>query len=252
MSAAFLRLDQVEKRYARGTWALRGISLEVHAGEFVVVLGPSGSGKSTLLRTINHLVAPTAGRVYLEGTDLTRAGGRVLRQCRRRVGMIFQEFHLVNRVSVLTNVLCGRLGGTPPWWGWFNRFTAGDRDAAMGHLQRLGLADKWNQRADRLSGGQRQRVAIGRALMQRPRLLLADEPVSNLDPASAEAILDLLQDIHVRDGVTLVCNLHRPELAYKYGTRVLGVRDGVLLFDRPPGEIDPEDMRRLYAAPGKD
>jgi len=246
MSAPQLALHQVCKTYRGGAEALRSVTVDIHKGEMVMVLGPSGSGKSTLLRTINRLIEPTSGRITLEEEEVTAASARRLRRLRRRVGMIFQEFNLVDRASVLTNVLCGRLGATPAWWAWLNRFSPEDLKDAMRHLARLGLEGKWDQRADRLSGGQRQRVGIARALMQRPHVLLADEPVSSLDPAAARSILDLLQAINRQDGVTVICNLHLPDLARRYAGRVLGLRAGTLVYDGPPNGLDAGVLERLY------
>ncbi len=247
MNSAQVALEDVSKTFDNGgTQALKGLSLAIPTGQFVVTLGPSGAGKSTLLRTLNRLIEPTTGRIWLDGEEVTGADPARLRKIRHRIGMIFQEFNLIDRASVLTNVLSGCLGGTPALWAWGNRFREEDRRTAFIHLKRLGLVDFWEQRADRLSGGQRQRVGIARALMQRPKLLLADEPVASLDPASAKGILDHLRDINQQDGVTVICNLHQPELAREYAGRILGLREGELIFDGPPQELKVNILEQLY------
>ncbi len=249
MSTAQVVLQAVSKTFGSGgTEALKPLSLEILSGEFVVTLGPSGAGKSTLLRLINRLIEPTTGRIWLEGDEVTGAPSARLRQLRHRIGMIFQEFNLIDRASVLTNVLSGCLGNTPSLWAWGNRFSEVDRQRAFAHLERLGISSFWEQRADRLSGGQRQRVGIARALMQQPKLLLADEPVASLDPSSAKGILDHLRDINQQDGVTVICNLHQPELAREYAGRILGLRDGELIFDGPPEKMDAGVLQNLYAS----
>lgn len=247
MNTAQIVLKGVSKTFDNGgTQALKKLSLEIQSGEFVVTLGPSGAGKSTLLRTLNRLIEPTTGQIWLDGEEVTGAPPARLRKIRRHIGMIFQEFNLIDRASVLTNVLSGALGDTPALFAWGNQFREEERVTAFGHLKRLGLAEFWDQRADRLSGGQRQRVGIARALMQRPKLLLADEPVASLDPASAKGILDHLRDINQQDGVTVICNLHQPDLARDYAGRILGLRDGELIFDGPSEEFKDANLEQLY------
>ena len=208
-----LRLEQVSKIYGDGTRALQDVSLTIAAGEFVVILGRSGAGKSTLLRCINRLVDPTSGKIFFEDQEVTALDGPRLRSLRQQIGMIFQDYNLVDRLSVQTNVLAGALGRTPAWAALVNLFAKADVDAARNHLERLEIGGKAGQRADQLSGGQRQRVGIARALMQKPKIILADEPVASLDPATARTILDILRRINREDGVTILCNLHLPELA---------------------------------------
>ncbi|MGP0628286.1 phosphonate ABC transporter ATP-binding protein [Nitrospina sp. 32_T5] len=241
-----LVLDRVSKTYADGTEAVREVSFELQAGEFAVVLGQSGAGKSTLLRCINRLVEPTAGHIALDGEDITGAPPDRLRTLRRRIGMIFQNYNLVGRNSVLTNVLAGRLGYTPPSYALLNHFSPQDVEEAHTTLSRLGIADKAHRRADSLSGGQQQRVGIARALMQRPRVILADEPVASLDPATVESILETLLDINRKDGVTILCNLHVPELARRFGRRILGMKAGDLVFDTPPDALEAAQIDVLY------
>jgi phosphonate transport system ATP-binding protein len=242
-----LRIENLAKTYPNGTKALKEISFDVKAGEFVVILGNSGSGKSTLLRCINRLVEPTSGRIFLDDNEVTGAGPRQLRRLRRKTGMIFQQYNLVARMSVLTNVLTGRLGYLSPWRGWINNFPRESVMQAETKLAALGLKEKGRQRADTLSGGQQQRVGIARALMQQPKIILADEPVSSLDPATTISIMDILRDINQKEGVTVLCNLHLPELARKYGNRILALKDGLIVYDGVPGDLDRTIEENIYS-----
>jgi phosphonate transport system ATP-binding protein len=243
-----LRIENLSKTYPNGTEALKEISFSVKAGEFVVILGKSGSGKSTLLRCINRLVEPTHGKIFLGDREVTGAGPRQLRRLRRTTGMIFQQYNLVARSSVLTNVLTGRLGYLPAWAGWINYFPRDSVLQAEDKLKALGLDEKGGQRAETLSGGQQQRVGIARALMQQPEIILADEPVSSLDPATAISILDILRDINKKEGVTILCNLHLPELAKEYGDRVLALKDGQMVYDGDPETLDQATAEKIYSA----
>ncbi|MBM4421628.1 MAG: phosphonate ABC transporter ATP-binding protein [Chloroflexi bacterium] len=243
---AVLRLVDLHKRYPSGTKALDGVSLDIEKGEFVVLIGLSGSGKSTLLRCVNRLVEPTAGSVIFDGTDVTQAGGRELRAIRRRIGMIFQQFNLVKRSSVFANVLAGRLGWRPLWRTLLFRPTHGDVELAFEQLQRVGILEKAFSRADALSGGQQQRVGIARALMQRPELMLADEPVASLDPATSHSVMRYLEEINRHDGITVICSLHFLSLARRYGTRVIALKDGRVAFDGKPAEIDERRFKEIY------
>jgi phosphonate transport system ATP-binding protein len=238
-----LKIENLTKVYPNGTRALRGISLDVPRGQFLAIIGLSGSGKSTLLRCVNRLVEPTLGKVVLDGVDVTAAGD--LRSIRRRIGMIFQHFNLVDRSSVLTNVLSGRLGYVSSLASMLHRFSEQDYEDARANLQRVGLAEKESQRADTLSGGQQQRVGIARALMQKPDLILADEPVASLDPATAHSVLNHLEQMN-KDGMTVLCNLHFLSLARRYAHRVVGLKDGELVFDGNPDEIDEARFREIY------
>jgi len=241
-----LRVEHLTKVYEDGTRALSDVSFEVARGEFLVIIGLSGSGKSTLLRCINRLVAPTSGRVVVDGRDVTAASREDLREIRRGIGMIFQQFNLVRRASVLTNVLAGRLGYVPPAWSLANYFPAPVMDRAMRSLERVGIADKAFGRASALSGGQQQRVGIARALMQEPRLVLADEPVASLDPALSHSILKYLEALNRTDGITVLCCLHFLSLARRYGTRILALKDGRIVFEGRPGDIDEARFREIY------
>jgi phosphonate transport system ATP-binding protein len=240
-----LRIEHLNKDYAGGIRALEDVSIEVRDGEFVVLIGLSGSGKSTLLRCINRLVEPTSGRILLDDLDVTAARASDLRKVRRNIGMIFQQFNLVKRSTVLTNVLTGRLGYVSQWQGLLAHFGEEDYRRALVNLERVGLRDRAHQRADRLSGGQQQRVAIARALMQEPKIMLADEPVASLDPATSHSVLKYLQQIN-REGMTVICSLHFLSLARTYGTRVIALKAGRLMFDGKPSEIDAERFRSIY------
>jgi phosphonate transport system ATP-binding protein len=240
-----LRIEHLVKEYPGGVRALDDVSLTVRDGEFVVLIGLSGSGKSTLLRCINRLVEPTSGRILLDDLDITAARGPELRRVRRNIGMIFQQFNLVRRSSVLTNVLTGRLGYMSSWQSLVGHWGEEDYRRALVNVERVGLRERVHQRADRLSGGQQQRVAIARALMQEPKLMLADEPVASLDPATSHSVLKYLQQIN-RDGMTVICSLHFLSLARAYGTRVVALRGGQLMFDGKPVDIDERRFKEIY------
>jgi phosphonate transport system ATP-binding protein len=240
-----LRIEHLVKDYPGGVRALDDVSLDVRDGEFVVLIGLSGSGKSTLLRCINRLIEPTGGRILLDDLDITAAHGVELRQVRRNIGMIFQQFNLVKRSSVLTNVLTGRLGYISPWQSLVGHYAEGDYLRALVNIERVGLRERVHQRADRLSGGQQQRVAIARALMQEPKIMLADEPVASLDPATSHSVLKYLQQIN-REGMTVICSLHFLSLARTYGTRVIALKGGRLMFDGLPAEIDERRFKEIY------
>ena len=233
------------KVYPTGTRALDDVSLDVERGEFVVLIGLSGSGKSTLLRCINRLVEPTSGRILLDGTDM-RTRGSELRRMRRRIGMIFQQFNLVRRSSVFANVLAGGLGSRPLWRTVAMRPTTEDVALAFENLGRVGIVGKAYSRADALSGGQQQRVGIARALMQRPDLMLADEPVASLDPATSHSVMKYLEEINRTDGITVLCSLHFLSLARRYGTRVIALKDGRVAFDGKPVDIDEVRFKEIY------
>ena len=226
--------------------ALDGIDLAISRGEFVVLIGLSGSGKSTLLRCINRLVEPTSGRVVFDGIDVTAASGPELRRIRRRIGMIFQQFNLVRRLTVYSNVLSGRLGYRSTWRTMASRPTREDVTRAYENLGRVGILEKAFRRADQLSGGQQQRVGIARALMQAPELMLADEPVASLDPATSHSVMKYLEEINRKDGITVICSLHFLSLARRYGTRVVALKGGRVAFDGHPIEIDERKFKEIY------
>ncbi len=241
-----LRIEGLRKVFPGGVVALDDVSLTVPDGEFLVIIGLSGSGKSTLLRCVNRLVEPTAGKIWLDDLEITRLSPAELRQARKRMGMIFQQFNLVRRSSVLTNVLAGRLGSTSSWQSLAGRFPPRDYHQAFANLERVGIPEKAYQRADTLSGGQQQRVAIARALMQEPKLMLADEPVASLDPATSHSVMKYLEEINQQDGITVLCNLHFLSLARRYATRVLALKAGRIVFDGLPTEIDEQRFREIY------
>jgi phosphonate transport system ATP-binding protein len=241
-----LRVENLTKVYDNGTVALKDVSFEVPAGEFLAVIGLSGSGKSTLLRCINRLIEPTEGKIYWNDEDVTAAGQEDLRRIRRRIGMVFQHFNLVNRSRVITNVMAGRLGYTIPALSMINHFSAEDVANAMRSLSRVGLEEKAFSRADELSGGQQQRVGIARALMQDPEIVLADEPVASLDPVLAHSIMQHLESINKDDGTTVLCSLHFLDLVHRYSDRALALFDGELVFDGPPSEIDDAKFKDIY------
>lgn len=244
-----LEIRNLTKVYDDGTVALRNVSFTVPDGEFLIVIGLSGSGKSTLLRCINRLIDPTEGEILWDGEDLALLKGAELRKARRRIGMIFQLFNLVNRSSVLTNVLAGRLGYTKSWYSLMNRFSAEDMEKAMFALERLGITDQAYKRADELSGGQQQRVGIARALMQEPEMILADEPVASLDPVLAHSILEHLEKLNQEEKITIICSLHYLDLVQRYSTSVIGLRDGEVVYQGTQAEIQAmtdEEFKEIY------
>ena len=234
------------KVFPNGTRALNDLSVTIPDGQFVVVIGLSGSGKSTFLRCLNRLVEPTSGTVLLDGKDVTAAPADKLRQIRMQIGMIFQQFNLIRRESVLTNVLTGALGTASLPASLAGRWPAAVMERAMANLDRVGIAEKAHQRADTLSGGQQQRVAIARTLMQQPRVLLADEPVASLYPATSHSVMRYVEQINKEDGITVVCNLHFLSLARRYADRVLALRGGELVADLLPNAIDEAKFKEIY------
>jgi phosphonate transport system ATP-binding protein len=244
--APVLDITGLEKRYTADRPVLRGVDLRLDGEGIVIVIGPSGAGKSTLLRCINRLVKPNAGRIAFKGVDVVSLNAAQLRQCRRRIGMVFQEFHLAERLSVMENLLCGRLGYVPPWRAFLRRFDEADIERAFALLERLGLADFAGKRADALSGGQRQRVGIGRALMQQPELLLADEPTSSLDPKTAVEIMETMAGLARERGIPVIANMHDVNLASRFADRIVGMTDGRIVFDGPPGDLANADLSAIY------
>jgi len=244
-----LEVKNLTKIYDDGTVALRDVSFEVADGEFLIIIGLSGSGKSTLLRCINRLIDPTEGQILWDGVDITAAEPAELREIRRQIGMIFQHFNLVKRSPVLTNVLAGRLGYVNPWISLLHRFPDEDRQMAMRALERMGIADQAHKRADELSGGQQQRVGIARALMQQPRMILADEPVASLDPVLAHSILERLEQLNQEEEITIICSLHYLDLVQQYATRVIGLRDGEIVYWGTQEEIramTDKEFKEIY------
>ena len=241
-----LKFDNVSKHYPNGVHALKDVSFEVREGEFVSVIGPSGSGKSTLLRAINRLIPISGGTVWLDGQAVSALRGKSLRQLRRKVGMIFQNYNLVYSLSVLQNVLHGRLGYMSGVKGVFGLYSEADKQEGLDLLKELGLEDYAYNRASDLSGGQKQRVGIARAIMQGPKLLLCDEPIASLDPSSAKTIMDLLRDMTRRRNIACIVNLHQLDVALKYSTRIIGLSKGEIVFDGPPERLDDATIERIY------
>ena len=241
-----LELRQLEKRYPTGDLALNGVSLRVGAGELVGLIGPSGAGKSTLIRCVNRLVQPSGGQINLDGQDLSMLGSAGLRHARRQIGMIFQEYALIERLTVMENLLSGRLGYTGFWASWFRRFEGDDIAQAYSLLERVGLGGMENKRADALSGGQRQRVGIARALMQSPKLLLVDEPTASLDPKTSRQIMRLILELCHERGLAAIVNTHDVVLATEFLPRIVGLRAGIVVYDGPAVNIDKTVLTNIY------
>ena len=241
-----LRIKGLTKRYRTGDQALKGIDLEVPDGQVMALIGPSGAGKSTVIRCINRLVEPTAGTITLNDTEITTLGGAELRRARRRMGMIFQEYALVERLTVMENVLSGRLGYVGFWRSWLRKFPQADVDAAFRLLARVGLDDMADKRADELSGGQRQRVGICRALIQDPDLLLVDEPTASLDPKTSRQIMRLIKELCLERKLSAIINIHDVMLAQMFAERIVGLRLGEIVYDGPPTDLTPEVLTKIY------
>jgi phosphonate transport system ATP-binding protein len=241
-----LRLEGLTKRYRTGDEALKGVDLEVPKGQVMALIGPSGAGKSTLIRCINRLVEPTSGRAVLDGMDVTALGAGGLRQARRRMGMIFQEYALVERLTVMENVLSGRLGYVGFWRSWFRKYPQSDIDEAFRLLDRVGLMEYCDKRADELSGGQRQRVGIARALIQDPALLLVDEPTASLDPKTSRQIMRLICELCEERELAAIINIHDVLLAQMFVPRIVGLRLGEIVYDGPAGGLTPDVLTEIY------
>jgi len=245
--AAVLQVRDLRVRYGADKEVLKGISFDVGPDDFFAIIGPSGAGKSTLIRCVNRLVEPTSGSIVFDGHDLLTLNETAMRAARRNIGMIFQEFNLIDRLSVIDNVLTGRLGYLGNFRSLFRLYSKADIADAVRLLDRVGLVDFLDKRADQLSGGQRQRVGIARALIQNPKLLLIDEPTSSLDPKIAREVMTLIRGIAREFNVPVLCNIHDVDLALEFCTRVLGLQDGVKRFDGPPSQIDQHVLADIYA-----
>src|SRR4029453_3709923 len=245
-----LRIRNLRKEYRAGEPVLRDVSLALEGHGLTAIIGPSGTGKSTLVRCINRLVEPTSGEVHFRGQDLVRLSSRELRIPRRRIGVLFQEYNLVERLSVIENVLCGRLGYVAVWRAWLRRFPRADIERAFVLLDAVGLADFANQRADQLSGGQRQRVGIARALMQEPDLVLADEPTSSRDPKTSVEIMELIARGAGERDIPVIVNIHNVGLARRFADRIVGMSKGEIVFDGPPQALEDSHLLQIYGGEG--
>jgi phosphonate transport system ATP-binding protein len=245
---SILSIRDLKVRYsASGPEILKGISFDVEADDFFAIIGPSGAGKSTLIRCINRLVEPKSGTIHLYGEDVLKLNASRLRKTRRDIGMIFQEFNLVDRMSVMDNVLSGRLGYMSGFAALFKLFSKKDIARALTVLERVGLSDQIDKRADQLSGGQRQRVGIARALMQDPKLLLLDEPTSSLDPKISREVMALIVEIANEYKVPVLCNIHDVQLAMEFCNKIIGLQDGIKMFDGPTSDMNKERLDEIYA-----
>jgi phosphonate transport system ATP-binding protein len=241
-----LALRRLSKSYVPGKPVLVDIDLEIAAKGITAIIGPSGTGKSTLIRCVNRLVEPTSGEILFDGADLAKLSGRELRRARRHIGMVFQEYNLVERLTVMENLLSGRLGYVSAWRAWRRRFPPEDVKLAFELLDVVGLSGFANRRADALSGGQRQRVGIARAVMQQPRLLLADEPTSSLDPKTSVEIMQLLADVGTARGIPVLVNMHDVELAKRFADRIVGMSGGRVVYDGPPAGLREDVLKTIY------
>ncbi|MFB6168372.1 MAG: phosphonate ABC transporter ATP-binding protein [Haloferacaceae archaeon] len=241
-----LRVTDLRKTYQTGDEALRGVTVSVEGSETVAMIGPSGAGKSTFVRCINRLTEPSGGEIRLDDAELTALDDDALRSARRDIGMIFQEYNLVERLTVMENVLTGRLGYVSAWQAFRRSFPPEDIERAYEILERVGLGDMENKRVDELSGGQRQRVGIARAVIQQPKILLVDEPTSSLDPETSDTVMRLLTDIAAEREVPVLINIHEVDLAVEHADRIVGLHDGELVFEGTPDELDERGLDQVY------
>jgi phosphonate transport system ATP-binding protein len=241
-----LVLRGLTKEYRKGLPVLNGINLVLPGSGLTAIIGPSGTGKSTLIRCINRLVQPTSGEILFRGQDLARLSGRALRNARRRIGMVFQEYNLVERLTVMENLLCGRLGYVPAWRAWLRKFPPEDIARAFDLLDAVGLPGFATRRADALSGGQRQRVGIARAIMQEPEIILADEPTSSLDPKTSVEIMEILGRFATERGIPVVVNIHNVELARRFASRIVGMSEGLVVYDGSPQQLTEAHLKQIY------
>lgn len=252
MAQPILSVKNLVKTYPNGVQALKGVSFDVEKGEFLAIIGLSGSGKSTLLRCINRLHDPTSGQIIFENEDVATIQGSSVKKLRTKVGMIFQHFNLIPRHTVISNVLSGRLGQMGTLKSLFGLFSEEDKANANKYLQLVGIGEKAKIRADQLSGGQQQRVAIARALTQNPTMLLADEPVASLDPATCNTVMDYLKKVNSEMGITVICNLHFLSLVRQYATRVIALKGGEIVFQGSPTDITDEWFAKIYGDAAKE
>ena len=245
--AALLSIKGLYKEYRPGEPVLKNINLEIEASGLTAIIGPSGTGKSTLIRCINRLIDPTAGQIKLRGEDLAQLKGKSLREARCHIGIVFQEYNLVERLTVMENVLCGKLGKLPIWRPLLRKFSEEDISRAFELIDSVGLSQEFaSRRADALSGGQRQRVGIARALMQEPGLILADEPTSSLDPKTSVEIMELLDQVSKDRDVPVIVNIHNVDLARRFASRIIGMSAGQVVFDGPPDALQDKHLNEIY------
>ena len=241
-----LEIKQLVKKYNTGDLAINGVDLKVENGQVMALIGPSGAGKSTLIRCVNRLENPTSGEIWLNGENIVKMRSGKLRRARRNMGMIFQEYALVERLTVMENVLSGRLGYVGFWRSFLRKFPQSDINAAFGLLEKVGLDTMVNKRADELSGGQRQRVGIARALIQKPDILLVDEPTASLDPKTSRQIMRLITELCEENQLTAIINIHDVALAQMYAERIVGLREGSIVYDGPPDDLKPDVLTEIY------
>ena len=241
-----LEIKQLVKKYHTGDLAINGVDLKVEKGQVMALIGPSGAGKSTLIRCINRLENPTSGEIWLNGENIVKMRSGKLRRARRNMGMIFQEYALVERLTVMENVLSGRLGYVGFWRSFLRKFPQSDINAAFGLLEKVGLDTMVNKRADELSGGQRQRVGIARALIQKPEILLVDEPTASLDPKTSRQIMRLITELCEENQLAAIINIHDVALAQMYAERIVGLREGSIVYDGPPDDLKPDVLTEIY------
>ena len=243
---SYLDIKDLKKEYTQGIPILKGISFSIEQPGIIAIIGPSGTGKSTLLRCINRLVTPSGGKIIINSQDSSNASGKKLRQLRRQVAMVFQEYNLVERLSVIENVLSGRLGYMSSWQAWRRKYSQQDINTAFELLAAVGLTDQAHKRADSLSGGQRQRVGIARAVMQDPRIILADEPTSSLEPKTAVEIMSLLERFAAEKNIPALVNMHDVKLAQRFAKRIIGMSNGYIIYDGPPQDISDDILKQIY------
>jgi len=241
-----IQFENVVKRYPNGVEALKGVSLTIEQGEFVAIIGLSGAGKSTLLRSINQMHNITGGKLWVNGTDVATLRGRSLRRFRRNIGMVFQSFNLIKRTTVIKNVLAARVADMPLWKSLLGLYSRKDRIIALEALDQVGILEKAFSRADQLSGGQQQRVALARCVAQQPQIILADEPVASLDPVTSAQVMDDFVKINKALNITVIANMHHVDLALKYARRVIGIKEGIIVFDGPATEINNNRLKEIY------
>ena len=241
-----MSIENLNKEYSKGKSVLKGINFNIKQGELLSIIGPSGAGKSTLLRSINRMIEPTSGKITFDDKDITGVKGKELRKMRTNIGMIFQHYNLVDRLSVFENVMHGTLGYKNSVQGIFSMYTESEKEEALDIITELGIQDHIYKRCDELSGGQKQRVGIARALVQKPKIILCDEPIASLDPSSSRVIMEHLRKICSKKGITVIVNLHQVDVAKNYSDRIIGLNSGQIVYNGHPSEIDKEVIQSIY------